>query len=509
MGVTMTFWTRTTTANPFPDRLQVRMSTAGASQNVGTTATDVGDFTTLLLDINPTYTVGGYPEVWTQQTVTVTGVPAATLGRLAFRYFVENGGPTGANSNYIGIDTFQFNGPCGGGTPTPSPPATASPSASATVPPATATPSASATVPPATPSASPTATVPGGTPTPTPPASAQAVNLSTRMRVQTGDRVGIGGFIVTGGSKSVLLRAIGPSLTRYLITDVLADPVLELHGQAGFTTIINNNWRDTQQAAIQATGLPPTNDLESAIVATLPPGAYTAIVKGNGSTSGVALVEVYDLDPSSGNLANISTRAFVATADNIVIAGFVLADNGANGASAPGNVIVRGIGPSLAAAGVTSLLADPTLELRDHNGTLLIANNDWQDNPAQAAVITAAGLAPSNNLGGGHSGIPAAGPLHGAAGGTEQHHRQRPGGSLRPRGHRRDTGDDADPDTTGRHADTERDPDPGSADPDTDDDTNRGDADADPKSESEPSGAVRGELRFGDRAGPAGWVDSD
>ena len=103
-GATMTFWTRTTTANPFPDRLQVRMSTAGASTNVGTTATDVGDFTTLLLDIDPTYTVGTYPEVWTQQTVTITGVPAATLGRLAFRYFVENGGPTGANSNYIGID---------------------------------------------------------------------------------------------------------------------------------------------------------------------------------------------------------------------------------------------------------------------------------------------------------------------------------------------------------------------------------------------------------------------
>ena len=95
---------------------------------MGTTATDVGDFTTLLLDINPTYTVGGYPEVWTQQTVTVTGVPAATLGRLAFRYFVENGGPTGANSNYIGIDDFQFNGACGGGgTPTPTATPTATP----------------------------------------------------------------------------------------------------------------------------------------------------------------------------------------------------------------------------------------------------------------------------------------------------------------------------------------------------------------------------------------------
>ena len=118
-GATMTFYTRTVDAPMFPDRLQVRMSTNGASSNVGTTATDVGDFTTLLLDINPTYTTTGYPNVWTQFTVTVSGVPSPTTGRLAFRYFVENGGPTGANSDYIGIDTFQFNGACGP-TPTPS-----------------------------------------------------------------------------------------------------------------------------------------------------------------------------------------------------------------------------------------------------------------------------------------------------------------------------------------------------------------------------------------------------
>src|SRR5439155_25309853 len=105
-GVTMTFYTRTVDAPMFPDRLQVRMSTHGASSNVGTTATDVGDFTTLLLDINPTYTTSGYPNAWMQFTVTVTGVPTALTGRLAFRYFVENGGPTGANSDYIGIDTF-------------------------------------------------------------------------------------------------------------------------------------------------------------------------------------------------------------------------------------------------------------------------------------------------------------------------------------------------------------------------------------------------------------------
>src|ERR1700741_3221527 len=136
----MTFYTRTVDSPSFPDRLQVRMSTNGASSNVGTTATDVGDFTTLLLDINPTYTTSGYPNAWTQFTVTVTGVPSPTLGRLALRYFVENGGPTGANSDYIGIDTFQFNGACG---PTPTATATSTGTPSAT-PTATATATASA-----------------------------------------------------------------------------------------------------------------------------------------------------------------------------------------------------------------------------------------------------------------------------------------------------------------------------------------------------------------------------
>ena len=469
------------------------------------------------------------------------------------------------------------------------------------------------------------------------------------MRVQPGDNVGIGGFIITGSApKHVLLRAIGPSLIRFGITDALADPVLELHGPGAFVTIINDNWRDTQQAAIEADGIPPTHDLESAIDATLAPGAYTAIVKGKNNTSGVALVEVYDLaqfdagvlygglgghnngdstndgalvtvnqttgavtivghpigtppitrisglsfdsagnlyastlapaggfpppsgprvsnlitlnrtgalltstaitvgvggpqlaiadlatqpgtntlfgitnpdgaaggpgdlysinkstgvatligntglffnsiafapdgtlylaaanlDPATGTLidkalktinpstaavltsvstthffgalgirsdgtifggtgdehelytinpttgaetligdtgstfvgdiafgvpasklANISTRAFVSTGENIVIAGFILGRN-----SGVDRIIVRGMGPSLTAAGVPNVLANPTLELRDADGVLISSNNDWQDNPAQAAIVTAAGLAPSNNL---------------------------------------------------------------------------------------------------------------
>jgi hypothetical protein len=219
------------------------------------------------------------------------------------------------------------------------------------------------------------------------------------MRVQTGDNVGIGGFIITGtGSvpKHVVVRAIGPSLAAFGVPDVLADPVLELHGPGAFATIIDDNWRDdpVQEAALQADGLAPTNDLEAAIDATLAPGNYTAIVRGKDDTSGVALVEVYDLNPSAASkLANISTRAFVETGDNIVIAGFILGSG-----TGDDRIVVRGIGPSLTAFGVPNALADPTLELRDADGTLLIADNDWQDDPVQAAEITAVGLAPSNDL---------------------------------------------------------------------------------------------------------------
>jgi hypothetical protein len=217
------------------------------------------------------------------------------------------------------------------------------------------------------------------------------------MRVQTGDNVGIGGFIITGSApKHVLLRAIGPSLTQFGVPNVLADPVLELHGPGAFVTITNDNWRDdpVQEAAIQATGIPPANNLESAIDATLNPGTYTALVRGKNNTSGVALVEVYDLSQAVlAKLANISTRAFVSTGDNIVIAGFMLGSH-----TGDDRIVVRGIGPSLTAAGVPNALANPTLELRDGNGALLIANNDWQDNPAQAAELTAAGLAPTNQL---------------------------------------------------------------------------------------------------------------
>jgi hypothetical protein len=182
-------------------------------------------------------------------------------------------------------------------------------------------------------------------------------------------------------------------LTQLGVPDALADPILELHRPGGVTTT-NDNWRDdpVQAAAIIATGIPPTDNLESAIDVTLNPGSYTAIARGQNGTSGVGLIEVYDLSPGiDSKLANLSTRALVGTSDNIVIAGFVLGSGGGD----PG-IVVQGIGPSLTAAGVPNALADPTLELRDGNGALLVANNDWQDDPSQAAALIAAGLAPAD-----------------------------------------------------------------------------------------------------------------
>jgi hypothetical protein len=216
------------------------------------------------------------------------------------------------------------------------------------------------------------------------------------MNILTGANVGIGGFIITGtGPKHLLLRAIGPSLTQVGVANALADPVMSLQGPS-IATITNDNWRDdpVQEAAIIATGIPPSNNLESAIDVTLLPGAYTAIVSGKNNTTGVGLIEVYDLSPLvPAKLANICTRAFVGTGSDIVIAGFILGGN-----SGTDGIIARGIGPSLTGLGVANALADPTLELRDSNGAVVMADNDWQDNPTQAAEVTAAGLAPSSNL---------------------------------------------------------------------------------------------------------------
>ena len=220
---------------------------------------------------------------------------------------------------------------------------------------------------------------------------AQLLNISTRLNVQTVDNVAIAGFIITGNaSKKVIVRGLGPSLPG--LNPLLADPMLELHGPNGALLISNDNWKESQQAEIENSTLAPTNDAESAIVATLAPGNYTAILSGRNGTTGIGLVEMYDLDlASDSKLANISTRGFVQTGNNIMIAGFILG----NGTAAE-KVAVRAIGPSL--TGIANVLANPTLELHDGNGTLLISNDNWKDDANQAAEIVAAQMAPQNDL---------------------------------------------------------------------------------------------------------------
>ena len=286
-------------------------------------------------------------------------------------------------------------------TPTPVVTPTATPSTTAT-PIATATPTVTATATPvatATPTPAPT-TTPVATPSPTPtatpsatPQSGRALNISTRLRVETGDNVMIGGFIITGTApKKVLLRGIGPSLGNFGLGDVLADPVLALHGSQG-PLVSNDNWKDGQPSQIQGTPFQPSDDRESVIMATLPPAAYTAVLSGQNQTTGVALVELYDDDGpvSDSALANISTRGFVRTGENVMIGGFILGSAAGNM-----NVVVRGLGPSLSQAGLSNVLADPTIELHDGNGSLLISNDNWMDDPASAAQLTASGLAPQN-----------------------------------------------------------------------------------------------------------------
>jgi hypothetical protein len=203
----------------------------------------------------------------------------------------------------------------------------------------------------------------------------------------------IAGTIITGNAaKKVIFRAIGPSLAKENINGSLQDPVLELYGPDGSLVTTNDDWRDSQEAAIEDSGLKPDDDRESAIVATLMPNNYTAIVRGKSSTEGVALAEIYDLDRAADSkLANISTRGFVQTGENVVIGGFLL------GGGDTSDVIIRALGPSLNRPGITSeRLADPTLELRDSNGTLVRGNDNWQEDADQAAQITGNGLAPEN-----------------------------------------------------------------------------------------------------------------
>lgn len=222
----------------------------------------------------------------------------------------------------------------------------------------------------------------------------RALNISTRLRVLTGDNALIGGFIITGsGNKKVILRAIGPSLSQFGLTGLLDDPTLELYNSSNQLAGFNDNWRDSQETEIINSGVAPQNNQESALVATLSPGSHTFVMRGKNNTSGVGVVEAYDLEAQSpAELANISSRGFVDTGDNVMIGGFILGgDNGGNT-----RVAIRGIGPSLTQAGLNNVLADPTLSLRDANGTQLVFNDNWMDDSAQAAELSSRGLAPAN-----------------------------------------------------------------------------------------------------------------
>jgi hypothetical protein len=227
-----------------------------------------------------------------------------------------------------------------------------------------------------------------------PPGPAKALNISTRLRAGPGDNAMIGGFIIQGNEfKTVVLRGIGPSLVNSGISDALPDPVLSLYTGNGTLFWFNDDWRDSQQNQIQATGLQPTNDLEAAMIHTLQAGPYTAVLAEVNQTPGVGLVEIYDVDATADSqLANLSTRGFVDTGDNVMINGFIL------GGTQNARVAIRGIGPSLSQSGVNNPLADPTLELHNSNGTTLVSNDNWQDNPVSAAQLSANGLALQNSL---------------------------------------------------------------------------------------------------------------
>jgi len=218
----------------------------------------------------------------------------------------------------------------------------------------------------------------------TPPTPAPRLsNISTRAFVQMGDNVLIGGFIIQGSEpKRVIIRAIGPELTQYGVANPLLNPTLELHNRTGTLIASNDNWQHTiiggiitmnQVQDIRNSGYAPGDGRESAIIADLQPGNYTAILRGVNNMTGVALVEVYDLSPGLNSiLRNISSRAFVETDENVMIGGFIVQG------TQPKRVIIRAIGPELTHYGVANALPDPTLDLHNHTGDLIASNDNWQ-----------------------------------------------------------------------------------------------------------------------------------
>lgn len=229
-------------------------------------------------------------------------------------------------------------------------------------------------------------------------APSQNQNLSTRGNVGAGEDVLIGGFIITGNdNKQVVLRAIGPSLDPAMVGTPLADPVLELHDADGALITTNDNWQDNSEADqtfLMDNNLAPTNPAESAIVTSLAPGEYTTIVRSAAEdTTGVALVEIYDLDKGTtdSKLANISTRGNVGTGNDVVIGGFIVGGGGGGFTS----TIIRGLGPSLSVLSIAEPLADPTLQVVDADGNVIDSNDNWMDDP-NMQTISNDGLAPTN-----------------------------------------------------------------------------------------------------------------
>ena len=225
-------------------------------------------------------------------------------------------------------------------------------------------------------------------PPPTPEqTSKKLLNISTRADAGLGENVMVGGFIVSGDSdKRVVLRALGPSLGQAGVSGALADPMISLYDSAG-TLIESNDNRLALDGVVNP--LLPSNPSESFLIAVLPPGSYTAIVEGVNATTGVALVELYDLQPGSSGVANISTRGDIASATDVIIGGFIV------GGTDPTQVIVRALGPSLAAFGISNPLSNPVLELYDSNGALVSANDNWRSTQVQEIQAT---IPPTNDL---------------------------------------------------------------------------------------------------------------
>lgn len=226
-------------------------------------------------------------------------------------------------------------------------------------------------------------------------------NLSTRVAVGGGDAAMIGGFIVDGPTpKKILVRGVGPSLSRTGMTGVVNDPQLTMFDSTGAAFVFNDNWETTgpiepnpQRSEIEARGLAPLDPREPAVVMTLEPGAYTAKITDRYGGAGIALVEIYDVSAHSDSiLANVSTRGFVRVGDRVMIGGSILVGDPHSG----GKLLVRAIGPSLVAAGIAAPLADPVLQVYDGNGVSLAANDNWAD--TQKAQISATGLMPAHAL---------------------------------------------------------------------------------------------------------------